>query len=126
MEEISKMTCKDCLHFEVCESVSKRQSLATLYYAEDCPCFTDKSEWIYLPCKVGDIVYCFAPCFDADHHPKLKVIEKEIVKLKTTATVLGLNFDIHDIGKTIFFTREEAEKALKDMRNKENEKEDIT
>ena len=34
------------------------------------------------------------------------------------ATVLGLNFDIHDIGKTIFSTREEAKKALKDMRNK--------
>ena len=60
------------------------------------------------------------------YHPKLKVIEKEIIELKTTATVLGLNFDIHNIGKTIFLTREEAEKALKDMRNKENEKEDIT
>ena len=33
---------------------------------------------------------------------------------------------INNIGKTIFLTREEAEKALKDMRNKENEKEDIT
>ena len=51
------MSCKDCLHYEVCESYSKRESLATLYYAEECPCFTDKSEWVHLPCKVGDTVY---------------------------------------------------------------------
>lgn len=132
MEEISKMTCKDCLHFEVCEAVrgrSNRVGKNSLRVSEKhCPynSFKDKSKWIHIPHKVGDIVYCFAPCFDADHHPKLKVIEKEIVELKTTATVLGLNFDIHDIGKTIFSTREEAKKALKDMRNKENEKEDIT
>lgn len=70
--------------------------------------------------KVGDIVYCFAPCFDTDRHPKLKVVEKEIKELKTIATVFGLNFDINSIGKTVFLTREEAEKALKDRR-KENE-----
>ena len=51
------MTCKDCLHYEVCESYSKRESLATLYCAEECPCFTDKSEWVHLPCKVNSTVY---------------------------------------------------------------------
>ena len=30
--------------------------------------------------------------------------------------IIGLNFDINNIGKTIFLNREEAEKALKDMR----------
>ena len=104
------MTCKDCLHYEVC------------YYHdfEECEWFKYKSEWIHLPCKVGDVVYCFEPCFDADHHPKLKVVEKEIIELKTIATVFGLNFDINNIGKTVFLTREEAEKALKDMRKDSN------
>ena len=87
---------------------------------ERCAAFEDKSEWVHLPCKVGDIVYCFAPCFGADYHPKLKVVEKEIVELKTIATVFGLNFDINSIGKTVFLTREEAEKALKDMRKASN------
>ena len=63
-------------------------------------------------------MYCFAPCFDADHHPMLKVAEKEIVELKTIATVFGLNFDIDSIGKTIFLTREEAEKALAEREEK--------
>ena len=38
------MNCKDCLHYDVCESISKRESLATLYCAEECPGFTYKSE----------------------------------------------------------------------------------
>lgn len=67
---------------------------------------------------MGDIVYCFAPCFGTDHHPKLKVAEKEIIELKTFATVFGLNFDIDSIGKTIFLTREEAEKALEERKEK--------
>ena len=116
------MNCKDCLHYEVCESYSKRESLATLYCAEECPGFTNKSEWVHLPCKVGDIVYCFAPCFDTDHHPKLKVVEKEIIELKTIATIFGLNFDVDSIGKTVFLTREESEKALEDMRKEDERK----
>ena len=74
---------------------------------------------VHLSCKVGDTVYCFAPFFDADHHPKLKVVEKEIVELKTIATVFGLNFDIDSIGKTVFITREEAEKALEERKEDE-------
>ena len=50
----------------------------------------------------------------------MKVVEKEIIELKTIATVFGLNFDIDNIGKTVFLTREEAEKALKDMRKDSN------
>ena len=69
-----------------------------------------------MPCKVGDVVYCFEPCFDTDHRSKLKAVEKEIVELKTIATVFGLNFDVKSIGKTIFLSREEAEKELSEMR----------
>ena len=71
---------------------------------------------MHLPCKVGDVVYCFEPCFDTDHRPRLKVVEKEIIRLKTTLTVSGLISDIDNIGKTVFLTREEAEKALQERR----------
>ena len=40
--------------------------------------------------------------------------------LKTTLTVSGLISDIDNIGKTVFLTREEAERALKDMRKASN------
>ena len=103
------MICENCLYNKNCQFLLKHKNNEV----EGCTAFEDKSEWVHLPCKVGDIVYCFEPCFDTDHHPKLKVVEKEIVELKTIATVFGLNFDINSIGKTVFLTREEAEGALK-------------
>lgn len=110
------MTCKDCLYNKNCQFLLKHKNKEV----EGCTAFEDKSEWVHLPCKVGDVVYCFAPCFDADHRPKLKVVEREIIRLKTVSTVSGLIFDVDNIGKTVFLTREEAEKALKDMRKDSN------
>lgn len=46
-KEQTKMSCKDCLHYEVCALYSKRESFATLYCAEECPRFTNKSEWVH-------------------------------------------------------------------------------
>lgn len=106
------MICENCLYNKNCQFLLKHKNEEV----EECVAFEDKSEWVHLPCKVGDIVYCFEPCFDTDHHPKLKVVEKEIVELKTIATVFGLNFDINSIGKTVFLAREEAEMALKKQR----------
>lgn len=113
------MTCKDCLHYEACNKFIWREMML-LESVSDFVCgdYKDKSRFVELPCKVGDTVYCFAPCFDTGHHPKLKVVLKEIVELKTIATVFGLNFDIDSIGKTIFLTREEAEKALAEREEK--------
>ena len=102
--------CFDCINYEQCPT-----GLACSANPA-CTMFKDKSRFVELPCKVGDVIYCFEPCFDIDHHPKLKVVEKEIIQLKTIATVFGLNFDIDSIGKTIFLTREEAEKALDKQR----------
>ena len=121
MSKDKTMKCADCLHYEACQSWIRHGTALWddfHYSVEDCPFYEDKLEWVHLTCKVGDIVYCFAPCFGTDHHLKLKVVEKEIVELKTIATVFGLNFDIDSIGKTIFLTREEAEKALAEREEK--------
>lgn len=45
------MKCKDCLHNEVCEAYSPRDTWATQHCAEGCVCFTDRSEWMKLPYK---------------------------------------------------------------------------
>lgn len=45
------MTCKDCMHYEVCCDEYE------LAHAEYCNNFKDKSKYIELPCKVGDKVY---------------------------------------------------------------------
>ena len=110
------MICENCLYNKNCQFLLKHKKKEV----EECTAFADKSEWVQLPGRVGDVVYCFAPCFGTDHRPRLKVVEREIIKLKTTLTVSGLISDIDNIGKTVFLTREEAEKALKDMRKASN------
>ena len=112
------MICENCLYNKNCQFLLKHKDEEV----KKCEWFSDKSEWVHLPSKVGNIVYCFEPCFDTDHHPKLRVVEKEIIELKTIATVFGLNFDVDNIGKTVFLTREEAEKALENMRKEDKGK----
>ena len=91
------MTCKDCLHCEVC------------YYHdfEECEWFKDKSEWVHLPCKVGDIVY---------------QVDSERIYESTVRNIIydtdGIAFDERAIGKSVFLTREEAVKALEERKEK--------
>lgn len=94
------MTCKDCIHYEVCESYSKRESLATLYCAEECPCFTDKSEWVHLPCKKGDALI-------------RKGIRCKVAHWNVIATAFTQD------EKCRLFGLEEAEKALEDRRKED-------
>ena len=43
-----RMTCEDCIHFEVCCYVDRGLPI--------CDSFKDKSKFIELPCSIGD--YC--------------------------------------------------------------------
>ncbi len=65
------------------------------------------------PCKVGDKVFFIV---DMSNHKALNdfVIDDTITKIGvTTKGILQENsFDFSDFGKTVFLTREEAEKAL--------------
>jgi hypothetical protein len=62
---------------------------------------------IKLPCKVGTPVYEI--CTDAGWHRVDELIKYHIEKVK-------FNFEhIDEIGKTVFLTREEAEKALEEQ-----------
>lgn len=101
------MSCKDCLHYKTCGygQIGKL-----------CADFSDKSKWVRLPCKLGDDVYCFEPSFNQMRKPELKVLKTKIIDMKTIMTVYGLNFNIDDVGKTVFLTREEAEKELEKRR----------
>lgn len=49
------MTCKDCLHREACTDVIESLGYTVggdVFNAEKrCKCFTNRSEWVHLPCK---------------------------------------------------------------------------
>ena len=66
------MTCKDCLHYEVC------------YYHdfEECEWFKDKSEWVHLPCKKGDVLIRNGIRFKVDHWNVLATAFTEENKLR--------------------------------------------
>lgn len=56
------MTCKDCIHNEVCSQFSKADGANHEYYtyanlSEKCECFKRKSEFVHLPFPVGTVLY---------------------------------------------------------------------
>ena len=120
------MTCKDCLHYEVCESYSKRESLATLYCAEECLGFTDKSEWVHLLVRVGDQVFVMYG-YEIQHTSVYSMkIESEddhfVFIIKCMVSQGGARFEKFIFGKTVFLTHEEADKALKNRRKEDEGK----
>lgn len=71
---------------------------------------------ILLPCKVGDTVY---KLHTANLEPTGKITKRIITQVSLSAFTVTDDgafgrFDFDDFGKTVFFTREEAEKALKE------------
>lgn len=102
------MTCKDCLHFVLCGGASWEK-------LTDFPEFTPRNEWVHLPCKVGTQVF-----FLWDKNIIETSVEKIIfkgngcyIKLKCNAMY---ETSCQSIGKTVFFTRESAKKALAERR----------
>lgn len=109
------MTCKDCLHYERCKKLGIF-NVETLSVCED---FTDRSEWVHLPCKVGDKVWYITGMGNNLIKP---AIVKEIIidgRGIKDLYVCGNGHNFEESLDIFYLTREEAEKALE--RIKENE-----
>ena len=67
--------------------------------------------WIRPPCKVGQTVYCIR--YDIKRKPFIKPLEVLTITIYANGrfTVITTKEDIW--GKTVFLTKEDAEKALK-------------
>ena len=120
------MNCKDCLHFKACYEMATAngaEEFNTLF-ANQCEDFTDRSEWEHLPCKVGNLVYVIrrkekrnkggywdSICFT-------KKVMQTAIKDGTAYIDCkrATKTDFSLVGKTVFLTREEAEKALEGMK----------
>ena len=132
------MTCKDCLHYEAHKHFFRSEDYEKDFddYFKDkhienkCPEFTDRSEWVHLPCKVGDTVYCFAedfgtvlPYFVENINLAYLGDENELYVCTIEANcnnndelLDSIDFEPVNIGKTVFLTREGAEKALEEKK----------
>lgn len=125
------MRCKDCIHCNICNKtesdiyLGNKEGAVELYCVE----FADESQYIKLPCKVGDTVYVID-----DHYGLIECIVNEIhvgvgnelyynlfYYEQTTdepdELIDEFDFDNNDIGETVFLTKSEAEKALREVEN---------
>ena len=108
-------TCKECICYESCldfaEMIGKNivESITDGHYR--CEFIKDRSRFVELPCKLGDTIYW---------NLLGKTVEDEIMSITIYKNVIrvslgkGISFDIEDIGRMLFLSREEAERALKE------------
>lgn len=120
------MTCKDCFHYKACKDTyemcfeldSFDKSIEMQNYdnmLDYCKLFKDKDKVIELPCKVGDTVW-FRD-LTTGTIKELIITEEGCTAfwVKDNANKMLMYF-ASDIGKTVFLTKEEAEKALKELK----------
>lgn len=120
------MTCKDCVHYEVCKKYEidiqvnfYEQEFNEQEFINDgiCSSFRDKSRLIALPCNVGDTVYYIT---GIGHNLVTPAKIKEIIIGKDGIKDLYVQGNGHNFENSFdifFLTREEAEKALKEQKN---------
>ena len=108
--------CIDCLHYEACVKHYTQGQLTMIN--GDCSTFTDRSEWVHLPCKVGDKLYEITSRKTISEY-QVTAIRIELfgifVDWKITQGFVDRyisDMPVGEIGKTVFLTPEEAEKAL--------------
>lgn len=120
------MTCKDCVHYDLCRSCSRIQlgwHGNSVRYAENieeiCKDFKDSSRFVELPCKAGEFLY-------QPHRNQISKYRIKDLKIEWSNFVFieweiieGIACPIHgvdssEVGNTVFLTRKEAEQALKE------------
>ena len=121
------MTCKDCVHYEVCNKRQNSISLDPMKCGYKCPDFKNKANFVELPCKVGDICYPLnaseTKLTCEETISRITISERNIIIgyyehwdhynhcRKTDNWRLPLRTRI--LGKGVFLTKEEAEQTLK-------------
>lgn len=124
------MTCKDCIHYKVC--CQKRLHVVTgmdfvyrykhKHIEQVCKDYKDRSRFVGLPCKIGDIGYAFyARKSKYNANPK-PIIKRGLITEMRFNRNMDLLATVHRvatgiIGKTVFLTPEEAEQALKERKD---------
>ena len=116
--------CEKCVHKEMCDFMKTIGGF--VLFVEKCGHFKDKSQFIELPCKVGDTVYSFCDTFGVvlpyfvetlnisyyEKNLNYYTYEANCTNVEENELLDSIDFDVEDIGKTVFLTKEEAERIL--------------
>lgn len=110
--------CTDCLYSKNCQFLLNHKTVDV----NDCTAFEDCSDWLHLPFKPGDTVYFITD--RAGNWKDYRVVETTVAKVGVRKTGLFFQMSLNKsyetsgsaIGKTVFTTKEEAERTLQDWR----------
>ena len=85
---------------------------------------------VVLPCKVGDTVYMIERIFDIDNGVCDEICARKVIGyggnnlnklwLVGSGGICNVSIFVSEFGKTVFLSREEAEKALAEMEGKKD------
>lgn len=110
------MKCENCLHYGVCTFAKQHETV------DKCPDFADKDLYVKLPCKLNLPEELYKYMFGDDL--QAVVVKRKVVKITGYGFILKHPIDGREweytydrIGKTVFLTREDAEKKLEELKN---------
>ena len=124
---VMKVKCKGTYYTaKGCDNIALYDFDGEMYADSGCEDFTDRSEWVHLPCKVGDNVYCIFEnkvCIAnvlAFYIDKVGIICELKISLNgelptAPCSVCHIDRDSYT-DKDICLTREAAEKALEEKK----------
>lgn len=105
--------CENCVHYDVCiKNGDARPEI------KNCSCFKDKSLFVELPCRVGDKLFRIFTY-------KMKIHDYTITEFLFNGNEILIYGEggyrecaicvDKEIGKTVFLTKEQAERKLKEL-----------
>ncbi len=98
-------SCNECLHKEACNHwLQKDNKHLGAVEGFICEHFKDRSKFVELPCKIGEYLYRIKTV-----RGKKIITETQLNQNTFWRIVFGREY-----GKTVFLTRKEAERALKE------------
>lgn len=116
--------CENCYHCHTCDLQYRLEDY------QECKYYKDKSLIIELPCKeilakIGDSMYFITDETDEVIETMVSVIEIDCDGQEWIETVADVDdeicsyiyFRFSELGKTLFLTHDEAERALKEVRS---------
>lgn len=108
------------------ESKTLTEQLTLLHHIRELAEADKDGRVVVLPCKVGDTVYMLERIFDIDNGVCDEICARKVIghggnKLNKlwligSGGICNVSIFVSEFGKTVFLTREEAERAMQEMK----------
>ena len=114
---MSEKECGNCIHYPICDPyVSPKESFPEI--EGGCQAYKDKSLFVELTVKLGQVCYALHPYKNEVEECRVSSLTQKAdgswkIRLTHNHSVFEITLD--KIGKTVFLTKEEAERKLREV-----------